>query len=194
MRNFSDAQSALQTAYGATNSAMEENARFMESITAKQNVLTAEFQKFVLGDGGLEALEKKLLDTGIAFMQFINNIGGLSTILSALGTVLATIAASQLPTLITMIGGAATKVASFGMSIVTLTQNFITARTSGMTFSQSLEAIGVSGISAQVAIQGLVAVVGVAITLFTLYNQKQRELAQAAQEASLRFLFISSSV
>lgn len=177
MRNFSDAQKALQTAYNSTNSAMEENSRFMESITAKQNALNAEYQKFVLGDGGLEALEKKLLDVGIAFMKFINDIGGLSTVLSAFGTLVATLAASKIPALVTSMGGLVT-------TATNLISNFITARQSGMSFSMALESIGVSASIAQIGIQGLVAIIGIAITLFTAYQQKQKQIAEETHKAN----------
>ena len=177
MRNFSDAQKALQTAYNSTNSAMEENSRFMESITAKQNALNAEFQKFVLGDGGLEALEKKLLDIGVSFMKFINDIGGLSTVLSALGTLIATLAASKIPALVSSMGGL------FSM-IGNLAHNFITARQSGMSFSMALESIGVSASVAQIGIQGLIAIIGIAITLFTAYQQKQKQIAEETHKAN----------
>ena len=87
MRNFSDAQNVLQSALNSTNSAWEENSRYMESISAKQAQFQAQIQQFILGDGGLEALEKKLLDIGTSVMKFINDIGGLQTILTAFTTV-----------------------------------------------------------------------------------------------------------
>ena len=89
MRNFTDAQNALITATNSENSAMEENSRYMESIQAKLNNLNAEYQKFVLGKGGLEDFIKQLLDVATTVMKVINYIGGLKTVIMALSTVLA---------------------------------------------------------------------------------------------------------
>ena len=176
MRNFSDAQNVLQSALNSTNSAWEENARYMESIEAKQAKLQAQIQQFVLGDGGLEALEKKLLDIGTTAMQFLNNIGGLQTVLTAIGTILTMILVPTMASLITTIGSVAS-----GIGI--LITNFITARQAGYTFSMALNEIGVSGITTTAAIQGLVAVIGAVIVAFNMYNQAQIKARQAAYDA-----------
>lgn len=187
MRNFSDAQEALATAYNSTNSAMEENSRFLESITAKTNILRAEYEKFVLGEGGLESLVKKLLDIGIAFMKLINDIGGLSTVLSAFGTLIATLAASKIPALVTSMGGLVT-------TATNLISNFITARQGGMSFSMALETIGVTASTAQIAVQGLVGVIGIAITLFNAYQQKQKQIAEETHKANQEAINQASTI
>ena len=89
MRNFTDAQNALITATNSENSAQEESDRALESIQKKITALSAEYQKFVLGKGGLEDFIKQLLDFATAIMKIINSLGGLKTVASALGTVIA---------------------------------------------------------------------------------------------------------
>lgn len=110
-------------------------------------------------------------------MKFINDIGGLSTVLSAFGTLIATLAASKIPALVTSMGGLVT-------TATNLISNFITARQSGMSFSMALESIGVSASIAQIGIQGLVAIIGIAITLFTAYQQKQKQIAEETHKAN----------
>lgn len=181
MRNFADAQKVLQTAYNSTNSAIEENARYMESIEAKLNVLQSEYQKFILGDGGLEAFEKKILDIAIALTEFINKIGGLSSVLSALGTILAV---AIVPNILK-----ATK--SFGdlIGIIpALINHFQYAQKAGVTFTTALSELTVGLNVTQLAIQGIVAAIGIAITAYNIWKQQQEELAEAAHESAISAL------
>ena len=176
MRNFSDAQNVLQSALNSTNSAWEENSRYMESISAKQAQFQAQIQQFILGDGGLEALEKKLLDIGTSVMKFINDIGGLQTILTAFTTV----------TLVALLSNFDKLYKSFfniRNNLTTLIGQFVEARGSGLSFSESLKMVGVSASTTQLALQGIVAVIGLVITAFTMYAQAQEEAQQAAYEA-----------
>ena len=45
----------------------------MDSMSAKLNLLKAQFQELVLGEGGLQNLAKGLLDVGIAILKFANS-------------------------------------------------------------------------------------------------------------------------
>lgn len=175
MRNFSDAQNAVQTALNSTNSAIEENGRYMESITAKLNALKAEYEKFILGNGGLEAFEKKMLNAGLSVMQFINSIGGLSTILTALTTLIGVALLSKFDAFEKSLHGVYT-------NITQLITDFIDCKNAGFTFAETLEYVGVTASTTQLALQGIVAAIGIAITLFNVYQQKQRELADEAHK------------
>ena len=181
MRNFADAQAAVETAIGSTNSAMEENSRYMESIQAKLNIIQAEYQKFVLGDGGLEDLIKDILDIGIAVSKTINSLGGLSTVLKALGTILAV---SIVPNILKSLES----LKGLQGFLPALINHFKFARANSISFSEALAGLTASATATQIAIQGVVAVVGIAITLFNVYKQKQQELAEAAHEASEKAL------
>ena len=187
MRNFADAQKVLQTAYNSTNSAIEENARYMESIEAKLNILQSEYQKFILGDGGLEAFEKKVLDIAIALTEFINKIGGLSSVLSTLGTILAV---AIVPNMLK-----ATK--SFGdlIGIIpALINHFQYAQKTGVTFTAALSELTVGLNITQLAIQGIVAAVGIAITAYNIWKQQQEELAETAHESAVSTLEQNASI
>ena len=45
----------------------------MDSLSAKINLLKAQFEQLVLGEGGLQNLAKGLLDVGIAILKFANS-------------------------------------------------------------------------------------------------------------------------
>lgn len=175
MRNFEDAEKSLQDALASTGSAVKENERYMESIAAKQAKLNSEFQQFVLGKGGLEDFRKKTLDVGIALVQFINNLGGLKTVLTAVGTIL-TIA--LVPAMATL----ATNMVGLVSGIGVLISNFAMAVKGGYSFSAALNVISASGVTATMAIQGIVAIIGIAIMAFNAYQHAQEEARQAAYE------------
>lgn len=83
--NFDSAINATNTAMNSQGSAMEENSKYMLSLEARISLLRAEFEKLVLGDGGLSSLLKNLVDTGTAILKFANSdIGQLTIKLIAL--------------------------------------------------------------------------------------------------------------
>ena len=187
MRNFGDAQAAVETALNSNNSAIEENARYMESITAKLNALKSEYQKFILGDGGLEAFEKKMLDIAIALTEFINKIGGLSTVLSTLGTILA----------VAIVPNMLKTAKSFGdlIGIIpALINHFQYAQKTGVTFTAALSELTVGLNITQLAIQGIVAAIGIAITAYNIWKQQQEELAETAHESAVSTLEQNTSI
>lgn len=71
--NFADAQKAVEYATDSENSALNENARFMESISAKTNLVQSQLQELVLGNGGLTDFVKLLLDATNALLKFANS-------------------------------------------------------------------------------------------------------------------------
>ena len=71
--NFDDAVKATSTSINSAGSATKENAKYMESLSAKINNLKAQAQKLVLGDGGLNSLLKTLIDLGTGILKFANS-------------------------------------------------------------------------------------------------------------------------
>ena len=175
LRNFADAQASYEGALNSTNSAMEENARYMESIQAKMNNLSAEYQKFILGDGGLEKLEKKVLDLATSLMQLVNKAGSLKTILSALGTVIAVKMASS----INLSNNSFIK-------LIATVEEFITANTIAVkkliATKNATEALKLSTFSMNSVLAVSVAVIGIAITAYNSYIAKQRQARDEARE------------
>lgn len=73
MQNFSTAISATETAENSAGSAMKENSKYMESLSAKLNALKGQLQELVIGDGSLSAFMKVIVDTGTAILKFANS-------------------------------------------------------------------------------------------------------------------------
>ena len=89
MGNFDDAEKAYTTSLLAEGSALEENAKYMESIEAHQKKLQQAWSELVLS-APFEELEKTLLDVGTAILKFANSDIGQTIIqITALITVMA---------------------------------------------------------------------------------------------------------
>lgn len=73
MSNFSTAISATETAENSAGSAMKENSKYMESLSAKLNALKGQLQELVIGDGSLSAFIKGVVDAGTAILKFANS-------------------------------------------------------------------------------------------------------------------------
>lgn len=73
MSNFSTAVSATETAENSAGSAMKENSKYMESLSAKLNALKGQLQELVIGDGSLSTFMKGVVDAGTAILKFANS-------------------------------------------------------------------------------------------------------------------------
>lgn len=73
LSNFTQAQSAAETAMNSFGSAANENDAYLESIEAKITALKSALQELVLGDGGLSDFIKLLLDGATALVNFANS-------------------------------------------------------------------------------------------------------------------------
>lgn len=71
--------------FGATE---VQNAVYMDSLKAKTSLLKAEFEKLVLGEGGLQNLAKSFVDIGTQSLKLINSLGGLKSITVVIGAIL----------------------------------------------------------------------------------------------------------
>lgn len=85
MKNFNTAIDATATAYNSVGSAMKENEAYMDSIGAKLNLIKANFQQLVNGDGGLNTLIKLILDATNGLLEFANSgLGKVTLVFAAL--------------------------------------------------------------------------------------------------------------
>lgn len=92
MNNFNTAIEATDEAMNSEGATLRQNAVYMESLQAKLSMLKQEFQKFVLGDGGLSSFVKWLLNAGIAILKFANSdIGKLTIGFTLLSSVIKTV-------------------------------------------------------------------------------------------------------
>ena len=87
MENFSQAIKATEMAYNSSGSAAEENAKVMDSVAKKVEILKSQFQQLIIGEGGLQSFAKIILDIGIAFLKFANSDMGKFIAVSAIALV-----------------------------------------------------------------------------------------------------------
>lgn len=85
--NWEDVEQAVAAASDSVGSAEQENAAFMDSIQGRLNELNSTFQEFsanTIDDG----LVKSLINAGIGILDLTDRLGGLQTILIAVGGIL----------------------------------------------------------------------------------------------------------
>ena len=71
--NFDDAIKACDTSMNSLGSAEEENAKKLESLDSKFNMMVGAFQELILGDTSLNTLLKLLVDLGTQILKLANN-------------------------------------------------------------------------------------------------------------------------
>lgn len=84
MNNYDKAISATNQALSSSGATMRQNSVAMESLEIKTNQLKAEFEKLVIGKGGLQSIAKFFVEVGTGVLTLINNIGGLPTVLTTI--------------------------------------------------------------------------------------------------------------
>lgn len=187
MNNFKSAIEAFNTAQDAEGSAMEENSRAMESLAVKVNMLKAQFQELVLGDGGLTSFIKILLEVGTNILKLANtDVGRLIITLTAVitTTTLLNKAFKSVSTSFIEAGTKAYLMAS-GMTAVSASEAVATGTTVG--FTTALKALTVAwatspfGIAtiAIGAIAGIVAIVDALTVSVEEQNEKINESIDA---------------
>lgn len=169
LQNFNSAIEANQTALDSSGSAMKENERYMESMSAKLNQLKATFQDIILGNGGLDSFGKALLDIANAIATFLKETKGIQVALTALAVVMT---AKLIPSLIAFGTSMLSNVATMGKVIL-----------SGSSMSVALKAIGSSASTANVGIMALTAVVSIGAMVWNKYKAEQEETIRVAEEA-----------
>ena len=73
MSQMDVAVESYDQALNSSGETMKQNAVYMDSIEAKTTAMKAEFEKLILGDGGLQNLHKVLLDVGTSLLQLANS-------------------------------------------------------------------------------------------------------------------------
>lgn len=176
--NFDDAIKATSTSINSAGSATKENAKYMESLSAKINNLKAQAQKLVLGDGGFNSLLKTLVDLGTAILKFANSDIGQAVIQFAV-----------LYAILTKLSGTkiGVKLQQWATYMVTLGSD--TATTTGLVG-------GLNGVLSQLdallttllahpiilAITGVIAAITLMVKMHSEHNKKLKELNDSLSE------------
>lgn len=168
--NWEDVEQAVAAASDSVGSAAQENAAFMDSIQGRLNELNSTFQEFSANT--IESgFVKSIINAGIVVLDFVNNIGGLQTILIAIGGLLA---AKNIGKISSTFFGIFD---SIHTGLYTIIDDFKKAKDSGKGFFSSLSsAFSGSGIS------GVGAFIGVVTTAISAYMAISSAMEQAEQE------------
>lgn len=174
MSNFDTAVKAVNVSMNAQGSASKENARYMESMEAKIQALRAEYQELVLGKGGLSDFAKHVIEAGTNVLKLVNNLGGLTTILTTVAGIVVSL----------NIGKWITSLGTINKLFVECIQT-IPRMTMGLTSAT----FAVDGMTASISALNLVAggitllITGLTIGI-SKYVQKQQELHQQIIEST----------
>ena len=186
MENFGQAIKATEMAYESSGSAAEENARVMDSVEKKMEVLRSEFQQIVIGKGGLQDFAKGLLDIGTSALKLINSLGGLSSVLIVLTGVLISL---NLNNIINGFTKLSSKIIGIGSSIssgINAWKNYIASLklTKG-----EITAVEVETASLSATMKASLPIIGLIVTALSLvtagivaHNQKLEEQKQKIRD------------
>ena len=92
--NMDTVEQAIGTLGSAAGYSQDENQKYLDTYTAKLNSLQAKWQDIANDEQGLLGIKKDLLNMGSSVLDIIQAVGGLKTVLIALGVVVGTIVLS----------------------------------------------------------------------------------------------------
>lgn len=200
LENFTVANDALETSADAANSALEENAKVLESIEGKISIFKATFEE--MSNNLISSdLIKLVVDFGTGLLSFVNGvielcdaIGGLKTVLLGTIAVLLTFRTEWLLTTATMIGTAIWSVVVKGFNLIIGIVPAVISKIKNLIFAWNMyqtTAIGTAEATAAASavMQASIPVIGLVLAAITalvggiaLYNNAQDEAAQKSAE------------
>lgn len=186
LENFTIAEEAMQSSMASFGSAVKENEKHLDSINGKVELFKASFQALstTLIDSelvkGIVDFGTGLLDVLNGIAQFIEKIGGLTTVLLALGAALLIAKGGLIAfTLVTKITSLFAALKNGIMAVVQIIPNAITA----------WKAYQAGVVSANTAIQASIPILGLLLAAITLvsvgmsaYNSSQEETIANEEE------------
>ena len=185
--NWGDAERALVDAENSAGEAARANNIYMDTTTAHMNQFKAAFQDLshtVIESDLLKAfvdLGTNLLNAANSVAKFIDSLGGIIPVLTAIAGLLMVFKADAITGLFTKVGGA---IASFASSAVSALTTVTTVGVKGVT---TLEMVEGAATAASTGFSSLVPVLGVVTfaiaTLATTINQVKAKQAELREES-----------
>lgn len=173
MTNLNSATEAYNYALNSQGSALKENARYLDSIQGKVSQFTSELEKFWT-EGITSDSVKRLVEFGTQVVKLINDLGGMPTVLTAIGGTIVTLNGYNLAQSVTKIAD----------SVLTMATNFDIAFTATGSLTQAFTSM--AGASALVT--GSLGLISLAITgivaAYNAYNTQQENARKATEQAS----------
>lgn len=184
LQNFDRAVEAADASLNSENSTMRQNAEYQKGLEYSVSQLKAQFEEFVLGNGGLQATAKIFINLVTGTLSLINALGGLKTVLLTLATIIATVKADNIVKFFTTMPKLISNVVGF----ITVYNNALAeGKVKSLAFAEAQEAIGITASKAQLAIGGLLGILTAFVAVFSLVNnaieKHNQEIEQARNEA-----------
>ena len=135
-------------------SALKENARYLDSIQGKVSQFTSELEKFWT-EGISSDSAKRLVEFGTNILKLINDLGGLPTVLTAIGGAFITLKGYNIgKTIISTTDSIATSIADVIGLIVDLRQNgfTLTEMITGLVSSSTLWTLGLGAVTTAITL------------------------------------------
>lgn len=154
MTNLNSATEAYKLALDSQGSALKENARYLDSIQGKVSQFTSELEKFWT-EGISSDSAKRLVEFGTNVLKLINDLGGLPTVLTAIGGVFITLKGYNIgKTIISTTDSIATSIADVIGLIVDLRQNgfTLTEMITGLVSSSTLWTLGLGAVTTAITL------------------------------------------
>ena len=116
--NMDTVEQAIGTLGNAAGYSQDENQKYLDTYTAKLNTLKAQWEDIANSEQGLLGLKKFFIDVGSTILTFTQSIGGLRTVLIALGSTIGSIFGGKI------IGSAITNIGKLVTSFKTGEKSF----------------------------------------------------------------------
>ena len=149
LQNLDSGVEASKTALQSQGSALKENARYLDSIQGKVSQFTSELEKFWT-EGISSDSAKRLVEFGTNVLKLINDLGGLPTVLTAIGGAFITLKGYNIgKTIISTTDNIATSIVDVIGLIVDLRQNgfTLTEMITGLISSSTLWTLGLGAVT-----------------------------------------------
>lgn len=178
LENINTIMEARETAQTAEGYSQQENLTYLDTYTAKVEKLQAKWQEVANDEQGLLGMKKDLADLGYLTLDFIDNIGGLRTVLLAAGT------AS-----IVLFGPKAIKsLIEFGNNVKNI---FTSIQTGAISAQASLGVIGLILAGISLVMTGISTAIGIADEKAERAIQRYKDLSREAQDTADKLLDIA---
>lgn len=192
--NFDTVESVLEASANSTNSAIEENEKYLDSIGGKISEFKAAFQELStnLIDSDIiktvVSLGTHLISILNTVTELINTLGGLKTVLIAVSGILVAAniqsigkAITNLSTIVTGVFG---RLYNLYDLFSPLASQMAVVVPGVSKFSSALKILGITASTTQLAIGALAAVITVGIATFNAYQQHVQEQRDATVDAA----------
>lgn len=163
LNNFDEVSEVMDEISDASGYTAEEQAKYMDTYEAKLNALQSQWEALINDEDGWLGFKKGLLDFASGILSAIDALGGLRTVVIAVGTALSFAFGSK------MLGVIVSFAKTVGKAIVALVTN--------------LKGLATGALSAQVALNGILGIAGIVATIFSFVIGRIDAAEQAAEEA-----------